>query len=392
MNGKVYIGQTTGTAKQRWATHVYAAKDKCRLLGRAIKKHGPQAFTVETLQACPDRETLDGAERFFIWACKGLAPHGYNLSTGGESGFKQSPETCALKSARQHRRYEDPAQRDRQSTASRAHWSRPEVKAKASASHAAYWTPENRAKHSALIGDRSREWLKVARLTSRQACITPVVVTPLGGGESMSFGSATEACGALGLVASCVSLCIQGKQKHHKGYVIPGELTMASFVATFSGISAGEDLRAQAGEVRNAFRRFDNFTDGVINGSLPCSTITFSAISATDAVRASAEVTATTSGNLGTVINGTTVTTTFATSADVTATAAVADINANTTVNKLVIASKSGTGKFVLTALVPGIFGNCCTLTVTGTGASATGAGKLIGGTGLDGAPVTFSL
>jgi hypothetical protein len=167
---------------------------------------------------------------------------------------------------------------------------------------------------------------------------------------------------------------------------------MASFVVTFSGISAGEDLRAQALDQRGTIRRIDNFIDGIASGALPCATITASAISATDAVRASCEVTATTSGSLGTVINGTTVTTTFTTDQAGTAAKAITDINANTTVNKLVIASAgSTTAKFYLTALVPGIFGNCCTVTVTGTGASATGSGKLTGGTGLDGAPVTLS-
>ena len=166
---------------------------------------------------------------------------------------------------------------------------------------------------------------------------------------------------------------------------------MASVSFTFSGISAGESLAFQSSDPRGFLVKIANLAWGINNGSLPCASVT-AGLSATDAVRASAEVTATSSGNLGTVINGTTVTTTFATSADVTATAAVADINANTTVNKLVTATKSGTGKFVVTANLPGILGNACTLTVTGTGASATGSGKLIGGTGGFVTPVTTTL
>src|SRR5574342_382390 len=114
--------------------------------------------------------------------------------------------------------------------------------------------------------------------------------------------------------------------------------------------------------------------------------------SGTDAVAANAEVTATTAGSLGTVINGTTVTTTFSTSQEGTAIQAVADINANTTVNKWVKATKSGTGKFVVTANIPGAIGNCVSLTVTGTGASATGGGKLASGAGSDGQASAFSL
>ena len=166
---------------------------------------------------------------------------------------------------------------------------------------------------------------------------------------------------------------------------------MASVSIILSGISSGEQLTVQSGDPRGFLRTFANLLRGIQTGALPCTSAT-AGLSATDAVRAAAEVTATSSGNLGTVINGTTVTTTFATSADVTASAAVADINANATVNKLVTASKSGTGKFVVTANLPGELGNACTLTVTGTGASATGAGKLIGGTGGFLTPVSITL
>src|SRR5574337_1237986 len=114
--------------------------------------------------------------------------------------------------------------------------------------------------------------------------------------------------------------------------------------------------------------------------------------STTNAVAASSTVTATTAGALGTVVNGTTVTTAFTTSQDGTAAQAVLDINANATVNKWITATKGATGTFVVTANIPGALGNCVSLTVTGTGASATGGGKLAGGTGADGQPVAYTL
>lgn len=169
---------------------------------------------------------------------------------------------------------------------------------------------------------------------------------------------------------------------------------MASIVVTFSGVWNAADLgigsMARGSDGRQNLQALDSFIYGLANGAYS-GNYTFG-VSATDAVRASAEVTATTSGSLGTVINGTTVTTAFTTSQDGTATQAVADINANTTVNKWVTASKSGTGKFVVTANIPGELGNCCTLTVTGTGASATGSGKLISGAGNNGQPTTYTV
>lgn len=170
---------------------------------------------------------------------------------------------------------------------------------------------------------------------------------------------------------------------------------MASFVVTFSGAWNASDLTLDTGpasvDPREFIQRLQNYCQSLQSGAQSAS-ITFGK-SATDAVRAVSEVTATTSGNLGTVINGTTVTTTFTTDQAGTAAKAISDINANTTVNKLVTASPgSSSTKFYVTANVPGIQGNSCTLTVTGTGASATGAGKLATGAGNDGQPAAYSL
>jgi hypothetical protein len=166
---------------------------------------------------------------------------------------------------------------------------------------------------------------------------------------------------------------------------------MASINFTFSGNWSAADLDINKSDPRDNLQRLQRFLEGLQNGTYS-SNITQSA-SGTDAVRAVSEVTATTSGNLGTVINGTTVTTTFTTDQAGTAAKAISDINANTTVNKWVTASAgSTTTKFYVTANLPGEFGNMCTLTVTGTGASATGAGKLATGAGNNGQPTTFAV
>jgi hypothetical protein len=171
---------------------------------------------------------------------------------------------------------------------------------------------------------------------------------------------------------------------------------MASLNVNFTGHWNSADLGFGIGtgarlvDPRQALTSLDGFLWALVQGAQAAS---FQIVtSGTNAVAASSDVTATTSGNLGTVINGTTVTTTFTTSQDGTATQAVADINANTTVNKWVTATKGATGHFTVTANIPGALGNCVTLTVTGTGAAATGSGKLAGGAGADGQPVAYSV
>jgi hypothetical protein len=156
---------------------------------------------------------------------------------------------------------------------------------------------------------------------------------------------------------------------------------MASASITLSGLDGITEFGTSS--PKEILQRLENLLSGIENGAQSCVSLQV-VTSATDAVAASCEITATTSGSLGTVIGGTTVTTTFTVSQDATATQAVADINANTTVNKWVRASKgSVTNKFMLTAIVPGAIGNNVTTTVTGTGASAASA-KLAGGTGID--------
>lgn len=161
---------------------------------------------------------------------------------------------------------------------------------------------------------------------------------------------------------------------------------------TITGLTDLHGAGSTSTAPREALKVLENIVRGVKQGALDAASVSVTT-SATDAVFAQAEVTATTSGSLGTVIGGTTVTTAFTSSQAGTATQAIADINANSTVNKWVRASPgSASTKFYVTAVVPGAIGNNITLTVTGTGASATGSGKLIGGTGVDGAPTTYSL
>ena len=158
---------------------------------------------------------------------------------------------------------------------------------------------------------------------------------------------------------------------------------MASVSITLTGLDGLTEFGTSSS--KEQLQKISNLLDGIENGAQTCTG--FSVVSSTsDAVNASAEVTATTSGSLGTVINGTTVTTAFTSTQAGTATQAIADINANTTVNKWVRASAGSTStKFFVTAILPGAMGNGITLTVTGTGASATGSGKLISGAGVDG-------
>lgn len=67
-NGKIYIGQTIGTAEQRFHRHIQDAK-KHRVdthLSRAINKYGEEYFTVETIDTAKSQEELTQKEHDYI--------------------------------------------------------------------------------------------------------------------------------------------------------------------------------------------------------------------------------------------------------------------------------------------------------------------------------------
>jgi group I intron endonuclease len=83
INGKIYIGQTITTLKQRWKCHKYS-KDDC-LFHKAIRKYGAENFTVEQIDVATDMEELNKKEKYWIEFYDCMIPKGYNSTTGGDS-------------------------------------------------------------------------------------------------------------------------------------------------------------------------------------------------------------------------------------------------------------------------------------------------------------------
>jgi group I intron endonuclease len=79
INGKRYIGQTTGTLKRRLLTHKYG---KTRV-GNAVRKYGPENFKIELVCKAVDQSELNAREISTIRLFKTLLPNGYNVALGG---------------------------------------------------------------------------------------------------------------------------------------------------------------------------------------------------------------------------------------------------------------------------------------------------------------------
>ncbi len=82
INGKVYIGQTTMTLRNRWRLHCHV-NSTCSTLKKAIEKHGKDAFNVELVDSADNRKELNEKEKAWIQKEKSIAPNGYNVDEGG---------------------------------------------------------------------------------------------------------------------------------------------------------------------------------------------------------------------------------------------------------------------------------------------------------------------
>jgi group I intron endonuclease len=100
-----YVGQTVSHRKNkgkyrpfgiqgRFKDHISEAvcntkRKQCSFLNNAIRKYGPEAFSVEQLEVCLVTD-LNARESHYIALMNTLAPNGYNLTKGGKTTYSES--------------------------------------------------------------------------------------------------------------------------------------------------------------------------------------------------------------------------------------------------------------------------------------------------------------
>ena len=174
VNDKVYVGQTKRNIEKRFKEH---SRSKKSLIGKAMQKYGKENFKLELLEVCETREEANRREIFFISEFNCIAPNGYNLTSGGwgHANYHFSKEFRAERSLAMKKRFENPAERARQSDAQKKHRTKeerdkkaaamrdfyrehPEAKAKKSEDQKIRWSnPEEHAKQSAANRKRHAE-------------------------------------------------------------------------------------------------------------------------------------------------------------------------------------------------------------------------------------------
>ena len=91
VNGKQYIGITNSLSK-RWNKHKNAT-GSAPALHAAIKKYGLTAFAFTHIADAFDSEAAKKIEIMLIAEHNTVAPHGYNLTSGGDGTLNPSLET-----------------------------------------------------------------------------------------------------------------------------------------------------------------------------------------------------------------------------------------------------------------------------------------------------------
>lgn len=85
INGKIYIGKTTRTIRERWKEHLEQTNYKKSKFYNALNKYGIDNFTIEEIEECDD-SILNEKEIYWINFYNSYE-NGYN-STGGGDGRK----------------------------------------------------------------------------------------------------------------------------------------------------------------------------------------------------------------------------------------------------------------------------------------------------------------
>ena len=93
VNNKSYIGKTGGDIEKRVMQHLNGRCPDCDAIFNSIQKHGKDNFIWEILHHDILPELLDEFEKQAIKAHNTKAPHGYNLTDGGDGLLNPSLET-----------------------------------------------------------------------------------------------------------------------------------------------------------------------------------------------------------------------------------------------------------------------------------------------------------
>lgn len=134
VSNKCYVGQTIQPVKERVKQHFKKSAKSCPALAAAIRKYGPDNFSVEVIAEADSQDKLNELEVHFISEFNSISPNGYNLEYGGSRG-KDSEET----KRKRKEAINKPECLAQISSKSKENWARPEYRAKIAEARKQTW-------------------------------------------------------------------------------------------------------------------------------------------------------------------------------------------------------------------------------------------------------------
>lgn len=232
-SGKKYVGMTSSTVESRWSTHIRDARLRTNksAIQNAIRKHGADSFVVETLAEEDDLRELCLLEAYWIERLGTLAPGGYNLKGGGESGYAFTDEAKKKISDGVARARLDPEVVRKHAEGTRRAQNTPEYKKKRSALSSEFWSVEsNRERQRSVMkehwsdGSRAEKYSARMKSTWKDAEYRKKVedglrnAAPCVSIEGTVYRSASDAAEALKLPKYTVSYRLRSPIEKWKGW------------------------------------------------------------------------------------------------------------------------------------------------------------------------------
>lgn len=124
--GKKYVGFTSLGYLKRWAWHECEYKKGGTVLYLAMKKYGPENFSIQSLITCPNKASALEQEILCIKKYNTITPNGYNMTIGGEGG-SQIEQVKKKMSESAKKRYQNPEERIKMESKNRRIHSDPKV-------------------------------------------------------------------------------------------------------------------------------------------------------------------------------------------------------------------------------------------------------------------------
>lgn len=168
VTGARYIGITSHSLRRRWNGHCARSNDSP--IGRAIRKYGKTAFSMEPIASARSFADLKELEKALIGQHGTMvADGGYNVTAGGDGALGRvvSKETREKMRAASKATMADPARRAHLSALATKQWSTEESRATLSrVNKGRVHTPETRAKVAAAATGRPRSPETCAKLSA----------------------------------------------------------------------------------------------------------------------------------------------------------------------------------------------------------------------------------